>query len=48
MKTVWEIGERVRSGDAAVLTAADLKRRIREGERLTPGTWTWSPAAPAG
>lgn len=37
MRRIEEIGERIRGGDAVVLTAADLKKRIREGERLTPG-----------
>lgn len=36
MKTIAGIEERIRDGSAVVLTAAELKRRIREGESLTP------------
>jgi len=37
MKTIEGIEQRIREGGAIVLTAAELKKRIREGERPTPG-----------
>ncbi|MDK2973729.1 MAG: hypothetical protein PWP08_100 [Methanofollis sp.] len=36
MKTIKEIGRKVDDGTAVVLTAAELKTRIRDGERPTP------------
>lgn len=36
VKTIEEINTRIREGNAIVLTAQEFKKRIREGERLSP------------
>ena len=35
MKSIEDINQKISRGEAAVLTAAELKRRIAEGEHLT-------------
>jgi uncharacterized protein (DUF39 family) len=36
MKTQGEINAKIRDGTALVMTAADFKRHIREGDTITP------------